>query len=598
MPKSPDLYTHLNQIVKSYANPDVVKLAESTLIPDACKQMIKVNIDEIIIVGKNENPIGLVTDEDILKKTSEAFINPAKTTLGDIMTFPVISINQNKTLSDALERMQQYKVRKLVVLSDENKIVGMLYKNTIINLMKNHLAAKHEKHSSFWTIIWNLGIVLQFAGVLMFIPAVIATIFWETIPATGIYLMSTLLFVTGFFMNTYGERRPLKLRDVAILVFVSFMLLVLFGTIPYMLVVPHDAAKPLEHFANSFFESSAGFTTGGLSLISEPEKLPQSFTFYRSYTQFVGGLSFVYLIVTTFFPEHKLRTMRSFISGRVPQLRELLITITILFSIYITIIAVALFYLGKRNLIDNFSLAMSAVSTGGWIPNSQILSGLTIPEHIVIISGMILGALPFGFHYAFVRTRFMSVHISREVALYFVILVIVSAAFLLSMNTSSMNSVFNIVSASTTTGFQTINLQNLNPVSGTIITVAMLIGGCGFSTAGGIKVFRLINLAGIRNLFRKNLTRSDKNEIITALILAISFPIIPLFVANHMHSLGYDFEDSYFDAVSALTTTGLGAGTVTASLDSFTITIFSFLMILGRIEIILLLYIFVPKLIP
>ncbi|HSA98957.1 MAG TPA: potassium transporter TrkG [Candidatus Nitrosotenuis sp.] len=598
MPKSPDLSSHLNQAVKSYTNPDVVKIAESAIIPDACKQMIKANIDEIIVVDKNENPIGLVTDEDVLKKTSEALVNPSKTTLGDIMTFPVISINQNKTLSDALKQMHQYKIRKLVVLSDENKIVGMLYKNTIISIMKNHLAAKHEKHSSFWSIIWNLGIVLQFAGVLMFIPAVIATILWETVPATGIYLMSTLLFVTGFFMNTYGERRPLKLRDVAILVFVSFMLLVLFGTIPHMLVVPHDASKPLENFANSFFESSAGFTTGGLSLISTPEKLPQSFTFYRSYTQFVGGLSFVYLIVTTFFPEHKLRTMRSFISGKVPQLRELLITITILFSIYITIIAVALFYLGKRNLIDNFSLAMSAVSTGGWIPNSQILSGLTIPEHLVIIAGMILGALPFGFHYAFVRTKFMSVHISKEVALYFVIMVISLTTFLLSMNVNSMDSIFNIVSASTTTGFQTINLQNLNPIAGTIITVAMLIGGCGFSTAGGIKVFRLINLIGIKNIFRKTMTPSNKNEIITAIILVISFPVIPLFVASHMHSLGYDFEDSYFDAVSALTTTGLGAGTVTASLDSFTITIFSFLMILGRIEIILLLYMFIPKLIP
>lgn len=598
MPKVPDLSTPLNQPVKSYANVDVVKLAESSLIPDACKQMIKINIDEIIVVDKNETPIGLVTDEDILKKTSEAFVNPAKTTLGDIMTFPVISINQNKTLSDALEQMREYKVRKLVVLSGENRIVGMLYKNTIIGLMKNHLAAKHEKHSSFWSIIWNLGIVLQFAGVLMFIPAVIATVLWETIPATGIYLMSTLLFVTGFFMNTYGERHPLKLRDVAILVFVSFVLLVLFGTIPYMLVVPYDTTKPLEHFANSFFESSAGFTTGGLSLILTPEDLPQSFTFYRSYTQFVGGLSFVYLIVTTFFPEHKLRTMRSFISGKIPQLRELLITITLLFSIYITIIAIVLFYLGKRNLIDNFSLAMSAVSTGGWIPNSQILVGLSNPEYIIIMIGMILGALPFGFHYALVRTKFMSIHISKEVALYFGILVIASTIFLFSMNTNPMDSIFNITSASTTTGFQTINLQNLNSLSGIIITVAMLIGGCGFSTAGGLKVFRLIKLASIRNLFRKNLTSSDKNEIITALILAVLFPIIPLFVANHMYSLGYDFEDSYFDAVSALTTTGLGAGTVTASLDSFTITVFSFLMIFGRIEIILLLYMFVPKLIP
>lgn len=599
MPKSPDLSIHLNQAVKSYADVDVVKLPESSLIPEACKQMIKVNIDEIIVIDKNENPIGLVTDEDVIKKTSEAFVNPSKTTLGDIMTFPVISIGQNKTLSEALEKMRQYKVRKLVVLSETNRIAGMLYKNTIINLMKNHLAEKHEKHSAFWSIIWNLGIVLQFAGVLMFIPAVIATILWETIPATGIYLMSTLLLVTGFFMNTYGERRPLKLRGVAILVFVSFMVLVLFGTIPHLLVVPYDTAKPLEHFASSFFESASGFTTGGLSLILTPEDLPQSFTFYRSYTQFVGGLSFVYLIVTTFYPEHKLRTMRSFISGRIPQLRELLITITILFTVYITIIATALFYLGERNLIDNFSLAMSAVSTGGWIPNSQILTGLSAPEHAVIMSGMILGALPFGFHYAFVRTRFMSIHISKEVALYFVILVVASAVFLFYMSSDPMDSIFNIVSASTTTGFQTINLQNLNPVAGTVIVIAMLVGGCGFSTAGGLKVFRLIKLGSISDLFRKKkMTTSDKNELVTALILAALFPLIPLLVANHMQSLGYDFNDSYFDAVSALTTTGLSTGMVTSNLDTSMIMVFSFLMILGRIEIILLLYMIVPKLIP
>jgi trk system potassium uptake protein TrkH len=376
------------------------------------------------------------------------------------------------------------------------------------------------------------------------------------------------------------------------------MMLVLFGTIPHVLVVPYDPAKPLEHFANSFFESSAGFTTGGLSLISVPEDLPQSFTFYRSYTQFVGGLSFVYLIVTTFFPEHKLRTMRSFISGKIPQLRELLITITILFSIYIVIIAFALFYLGERNLIDNFSLAMSAVSTGGWIPNSQILVGLTVPEYVVIIFGMVLGALPFGFHYAFIRTKFLSVHISKEVGAYFVIMITASIVFLFSMNVDPIDAIFNIISASTTTGFQTINLQNLNPLAGIVITIAMLIGGCGFSTAGGLKVFRLIRLASIQNLFKKQLSQSDKNELIAAIILAISFPVIPLFVASHMGSLGYDFEDSYFDAVSALTTTGLGAGTVTSNLDSFSVMIFSFLMILGRIEIILLLYMIVPKLIP
>ncbi len=598
MAKSPDLPAHLDQEVKPYTNVDVIKLSESILIPLACKHMVRANTDEIIVVDENENPIGIVTDEDIIKKTSEDYVNPAKTTLGDIMTFPLISIDQHATLSDALERMKEHKIRKLVVVSDDKKIVGILYKNTIINLMKKYLATRQEKKSALWSIMWNLGLVLQFAGVLMFVPAIIATVLWETVPATGIYLMSTLLFVTGFFMNSYGERHPLKIHGAAVLVFASFLLLVLFGTIPHWLLMPHDGVEPSVHFVRSFFESAAGFTTGGLSVLSSPDDLPQSFTFYRSYTQFVGGLSFIYLIVTAFYPEHKLHTMRSFISGRIPQLRELFVTITILFSVYITILAVALFYLGERNIIDNFALAMSALSTGGWIPNSQILVDLTIPEYVAIILGMILGALPFGFHYAFVRTKFMSVHINKEVALYFGILGLASIAFLFSMDVNPIDSVFTVVSGSTTTGFQTLNLKNLNPLAGTVLTIVMIIGGCGFSTAGGLKVYRLFKLVGIKDILKKKQSQSDRNEIITAVALIVLLPVIPLFAAFHMAGLGYDFEDSYFDAVSAFTTTGLGTGTIGAGLDSYTMTAFAFLMIFGRIEIILLLYMFVPKLIP
>jgi trk system potassium uptake protein TrkH len=599
MSKSPDLSIQLNQQIRPFVDVDILTLSETVLIPEACKHMVRTNSDEVIVIDENQNPVGIVTDEDVLKKTSEALVNPAKTTLGDIMTFPIISINQNKTLSEALDKMRQYKLRKLVVLSDHKGIVGMLYKNTIIDLMKKQLAIRQEKRSSLWAILWNLGIVLQFAGVLMFVPAILATILWETVPATGIYLMSTMLFVTGFFMNTYGEKYPLKLRDAAILVFASFMILVLFGTIPHVLVVPFEPDKPFEHFVKSFFESSAGFTTGGLTTITTPEELPQSFTFYRSYTQFVGGMSFIYLIVTAFYPENKLHSMRSFISGRIPQLKELFITITILFSIYATIIAVALFYFGEANLIDNFALAMSALATGGWIPHSQILVDLSVPEYIILMIGMIFGALPFALHYAFVRTKFMSFQINQEVALFFVILAIASGIILFSLNVNPIDAIFNIISGSTTTGFQTLNLQGLNQISWIVFVIVMIIGGCGFSTAGGLKVFRLIKLTNIKNfVLRKKLSKSDKNHIITASILIAVSIIIPYFVAEHMQSLGYDFEDSYFDAVSALTTTGLGTGTVDGNLDSATLTLFAFLMIFGRIEIILLLYMVVPRLIP
>ncbi|MEM3090075.1 MAG: potassium transporter TrkG, partial [Candidatus Nitrosotenuis sp.] len=103
---------------------------------------------------------------------------------------------------------------------------------------------------------------------------------------------------------------------------------------------------------------------------------------------------------------------------------------------------------------------------------------------------------------------------------------------------------------------------------------------------------------GIKDILKKKQSQSDRNEIITAVALIVLLPVIPLFAAFHMAGLGYDFEDSYFDAVSAFTTTGLGTGTIGAGLDSYTMTAFAFLMIFGRIEIILLLYMFVPKLIP
>ena len=100
--------------------------------------------------------------------------------------------------------------------------------------------------------------------------------------------------------------------------------------------------------------------------------------------------------MTAFYPENKLMTMKGFISGKIPKLRELFATITIVFSIYAVIIALLMFYFGERNIIDDFSLAMSILSTGGFMPDSMILETLTVPEYFVLMAGMILGALPFG----------------------------------------------------------------------------------------------------------------------------------------------------------------------------------------------------------
>jgi len=573
-------------------------LAESVKLSEACTILKKKDVDEIIIVDDSYNPIGIVTDEDILTKISESLVNPSKTTLGDIMVFPLISIKENQVLSEALEVMREKKIRKLAVMSNSNLVVGILYLDTIVNLVKKSLV-KQPKQSTLWGVIWNLGVVLQFTGVLMFIPGIVATLLNEPIVATGIYLMSVLLIISGFFMNSYGEKQPITLRGTAILVFASFVILVLFGMIPQLFVIPFDTSDPIELFADGFFESSSGFSTTGSSLLPNPEELPKSFIFYRGYAQFVGGLSFIYLIVTAFYSEKRINTMKGFISGNIPHLKELFAIITIIFSIYAVIIALLLFYLGGEDILVDFAVAFSALSTGGTSPDSKIFQEMTTPEYVVVMAGMILGALPFGFHYAFVRTKFLSINLTKEVIVYFCLLATFCIIFIFSSGVNWLDAVFNMVSASTTTGFATISLVNLNPISYTVIIIAMIIGGCGFSTSGGIKILRLSQLAKVRYIFGRKSTKiseSDRKDIISGIIILAPLLILPLLVATHMSSIGYDFENAFFDGVSSITGTGHWAGTVSFALDPLLTMVFGIMMILGKAEIILLVYIFVPKL--
>ena len=96
----------------------------------------------------------------------------------------------------------------------------------------------------------------------------------------------------------------------------SFVLLSLFGSLPYMYVNPFwNGIDLFSLFASSFLESSSGFTTTGISTITHPENLPDSFSFYRSYTLWIGGLSFVYLVMALYYPETKLAGMKNLMSS-------------------------------------------------------------------------------------------------------------------------------------------------------------------------------------------------------------------------------------------------------------------------------------------
>jgi len=591
----------LSKYVTQYMDKDVLILSMKTQTRDAARMLRNYETDDIIVTDEKNLPVGIVTDEDILSKVGDVTVYAEATTLKEIMSTPLITINEKATLQDALHKMKDNDIRKLPVLSKKNQVVGMILQTTIANAIRDATATAPRLLSPpVKAVLGNLGFVLQFAGVLLLVPALVATVLEDTVIATGIYLTTVLLLITGFFLNSYGEKSSLNLQQASILVFTSLFLLSLFGTIPYLYVFPSDE-NSAEVFANAFFSSAAGFTTGGISLFDEPEKLSQSFTFFRSYTQLVGGMSFIYLVITAFYPESKLQSMRGFISGRTLHMKELFLTITVIFSIYIVIVATLLYFLGERDILDNFSLAMSTLSTGGFIPTSTILEDLLWQEHIVLMGAMILGALPFTFHYAFVRKKFLSPKLGKEVLTYFAILGSATVLFVAVSGLDPLESVFYSVSASTTAGLQQESLAGLNSGAHTILIILMFIGGCGFSTAGGLKIFRLFHLKNAISLFSKikraELSTQAKKEVISTIIIIALFPTIAAITGLHLAAIeDVSFEVAFFEAVGVITTGGLSAGVIDTDTDSATKIVLGFLMIFGRLEIIAIIYIFVPKL--
>ncbi|HEX2405971.1 MAG TPA: potassium transporter TrkG, partial [Nitrososphaeraceae archaeon] len=507
------------------------------------------------------------------------------------------------------------------------------------------------------------AIILQFSGLLMIIPALLGTFLGEWQSTIGIYFAFVAMFLKGYILNILGEKSPLNLKQSSIVVVLSFFLLSLFGSLPYMYVNPfYDGIDLFSLFASSFLVSASGFTTTGISTIIHPEDLPNSFSFYRSYTQWVGGLSFIYLIMALYYPETKLAGMKNVLGSGILRFKQLLSTICIIFTVYTAIVALLLFFFGHINILDSISLGFATLASGGFVPASTILN-LENPISLIIISaGMIIAALPFAFHFGIFSKNVAATKELKEIIIFIILLTVCIFLFILIESSSSekewLSSVFHVISASTTTGFQFIDLSQISVNGKLLLIVVMLVGGTAFSTAGGIKIARLLlifqklinnknkkstsqfknkNITSLPPLisataiqFRKRIQQSFKSynqgkeveksnkqmtcevpldkykfnilsdkafrEALFVIVLYILFTFITAICIYYIGNNSHNFIDVIFETASTISNTGLTIGITTMDLDSISKMILSFNVIMGRFEIIAILYIFISKL--
>jgi len=346
-----------------------------------------------------------------------------------------------------------------------------------------------------------------------------------------------------------------------------------------------------------------------------------------------------------FYPQRKLAAMKNMIEGAaILKLNQLIITITVIFSVYSVILILIIYLLGGIDLIYSASLIFAAITGGGFVPQSTYLAVNNVTQLMPLIVGMIISALPFAFHYGVFSKQVKARKVSLEIFVFAMIMISSIPIFVvLEPHVGQQNwfaSVFHVVSASTTTGFQFLNLSELSIGSKILLILLMFIGGCAFSTAGGIKIARLIFIfqkfihKGKPPTKERNKSFMDNDRItekttaipsITSANMQIysqshdsnsnikqqSRPLLSdkafreaLFVIALFFALSFvsgisikyltntSFIDAFFESVSASTNTGLSIGITNVELDSVSKSILITNMIMGRFEIITILYIF------
>ncbi len=343
--------------------------------------------------------------------------------------------------------------------------------------------------------------------------------------------------------------------------------------------------------------------------------------------------------------------MKSVLGGGLLRVRELLITIVGIFTAYTLILIFSVIFFSQTGALDAISLIFGTITGGGFSPASDIITP-DHPERLAILAiGMIVSALPFAFHYHIFSSKGLLTRrtISLEVAVFLIVIVVGIIIFywLAWSQVDIYSSIFHIISASTTGGFQYLNIQSIPYAAKIFLILIMLVGGTAFSTAGGIKVGRFLvlyqeftkksrekertaitgtststSISSTANPYRsteflttlpeehrkrnleevleqqarilKRVSIIMSKKVVREILLVIALYVsISLITGSVLSSLTNSrFEDAMFEAVSAISTTGLTAGITSVNLDVFSKLILTTNMIVGRFEIITILYIF------
>jgi trk system potassium uptake protein len=369
-------------------------------------------------------------------------------------------------------------------------------------------------------VIKAIGISILAIGSLMLLSIPFA-IYYNENTIISILASSGITSIVGFFMLFFTRNvniNKTNVIDVFVIVTFTWILMGFFGGLPFYI------SGNMSSLTDSMFESVSGFTTTGASILTDIESIPKSILFWRSFTQWIGGLGILVLVIAIlpFIGVSEAKLYVAEISGNQsnklhPKLKS---TAQRLWYIYLflTALQTVLLYFGGQSFFEALCHSLTTLSTGGFSPNNTSIINDNSFNQIVISIFMLLGGINFTVHYFFLTGHFKDVLRNQELRFFLIFVSVISILIAINIYQNNIfpnwgdaliHSFFQVISIITTTGFVSTD-YDLWPFFGIFLLFSMFfIGGMIGSTAGGVKFTRFVVLIknirmGIRRTMHPN----------------------------------------------------------------------------------------------
>jgi trk system potassium uptake protein TrkH len=469
-----------------------------------------------------------------------------------------------------------------------------------------------------------VGALTAGSSLMMLPPALVS--WWYQDGTMSLFLMSAaILLLTGLaiFIPVRNARRDLRLRDGFLIVVGCWLAFALVGALPFLLLVTPDIS-----YVDALFESMSGLTTTGATIMTNIEALPKGVLYYRQQLQWLGGMGIIVLAVAIL-PMLRIGGMQLYRAETPGPLKDTKLTPRItetakaLWLIYlgITVVCALAYWMGGMTLFDAVGHAFSTVAIGGFSTHDASLAFFDNPtiEAVAVIFMMIAG-INFALHFtAWHRASAQPYFLDPELKVYASLLcgLTVLASFALYLNgtydsffESARYAGFQIVSAMTTTGFTSTEFHLWSGSVPILMMCVAFIGGCAGSTAGGMKVIRVIllyrqSVREIRRLIHPHSVvhvkiggQKTSDRVVDA-VWGFFFLYIATFtlVVILLNATGIDSVTAFSAAAASITNLGPGLSEVGANYAGLTNSaklVLSFAMLAGRLEIYTLLVLLTP----